>query len=791
MRVPKHQPPAISKSRGNLPPRGSLIHCVGVCGMGMAPLALALREAGWRVSGEDGHWPTEVTQWLRLAGIERLDSNALPEDTALVVYSSAVGADHVSREQATKRDLPVLRRGEALAALVRNRPLVAIVGSHGKTTTTAMLVTAMRASGATFDYIAGGLFADDETPPAQWWGEGMVVAEIDESDGTIGSFTPDISLCVNLDWDHCDRYATPAELSVAFTAFAKRTKQSFLFNQDCQMSRDVFGELKLAASVVSFGVGGDFNLLDVGSGPNVRQTLRLGGRFGAAETSLSAWGQFNAVNATGALAATALIQKGILDLSRTGLESFVGVRRRQTVLWSRGGSTVVEDYAHHPSEIEALLVALRSHNPRRLRVVFQPHRYTRTAQFKGEFAQVLKLADEVILLPVYAASEQPVPGGRVEDLMDSMHALSGGPLVRLVDNQFMAAVEMAAGLESGDLLAFVGAGDIDQVARRVVALLRKRPVAAFDGVGRLEESVEGLLSPETALLFNEPLGSKTTMRVGGAAAVYVEPASTADLQTLIRAARDANLPVYLLGRGSNLIVPDDGVHGLVVRLNHAHWRRLVCLGPGRYWVGAGLRLRELSSAACQMGESGFEFLEGIPGTVGGALRMNAGAMDGWMHDLVNEIHSLDHAGNLRVVPRAELHVEYRRCVELEHAIAIGAVLRTQGRADSGAIRECISGLQAQRQVSQPREPSAGCIFKNPPGESAGCLIDELGLKGLRIGGAEVSAVHANFIVNRGEATSADVIALVRRVREEVRARRDIELEPEALLYGRDWTEVLR
>jgi len=208
-------------------------------------------------------------------------------------------------------------------------------------------------------------------------------------------------------------------------------------------------------------------------------------------------------------------------------------------------------------------------------------------------------------------------------------------------------------------------------------------------------------------------------------------------------------------------------------------------------VGAGLRLRELCSAACRMGESGFEFLEGIPGTVGGALRMNAGAMEGWMYDLVEEIHLLDRDGKLRVIPRADLRVEYRRCVELEEAIAIGAVLRAQGRAAAQAIRERISGFQTQRLNSQPREPSAGCMFKNPPGDSAGRLIDELGLKGLRVGGAQVSAVHANFIVNCGGATSADVIALVRRVREEVRKQRAIELEPEALLYGRDWTEVLQ
>lgn len=757
----------------------------------MAPLALALGEAGWRVTGEDKNWPAEVALWLQWAGVERIDSNTVPEDAALVVYSTAVGAEHVSRKHALNRGIPTLRRGEALAALVGGRPLVAVVGSHGKTTTTAMLVAALRTAGVSFDYVGGGLFADAETPPAQWQGEGLVIAEIDESDGTIGAFAPVITLCVNLDWDHCDRYTTPAEMNAAFAALAARTNRTVLYHKACRTSDEVLGNSGTAASVVSFGFGGEFALLDAVGTADARQTLQLGGRFGHAKTAVAAWGRFNAINAAGALAATALIAGRSFDPARSGLETFVGVHRRQAILWSSDEVTVVEDYAHHPAEIEALLTALRAQHPQRLYVVFQPHRYTRTAQFKSGFARVLRSADQLVLLPVYPAGEQPVSGGQSEDLWNELQTLSNDRPTQLLKDPIATAQQIAAGVQVGDLLAFVGAGDIDQVARAVVALLRGNVGPATGAMKRFRSLVETALAPETSVRFDEPLGSKTTMRVGGAAAVYAEPANTADLQMLIRAAREVGLPVYLLGRGSNLIVPDDGVRGLVVRLNHAHWRRLVCLGPGRYWVGAGLRLRELCSSACRMGEGGFEFLEGIPGTVGGALRMNAGAMEGWMYDLVDELHLLDLDGQLRMIPRADLRVEYRRCVELEQAIAIGAIVRARGRAGPHAIRDRMATFQAQRLHSQPREPSAGCVFKNPPGDSAGRLIDELGLKGLRIGGAEISAVHANFIVNRGGATSADVIALVRRVREEVRTRRGIELEPEALLYGRDWMEVLQ
>jgi UDP-N-acetylenolpyruvoylglucosamine reductase len=207
-------------------------------------------------------------------------------------------------------------------------------------------------------------------------------------------------------------------------------------------------------------------------------------------------------------------------------------------------------------------------------------------------------------------------------------------------------------------------------------------------------------------------------------------------------------------------------------------------------VGAGLRLKNLCGLAVKAGLAGFEFLEGIPGNVGGALRMNAGAMGGWMFDVVEEVSMISHAGAIRTLRRDAMHVDYRHCAELEHEIAIGAVLKPASASQADAIARQIDVYKDKRQKSQPREPSAGCIFKNPPGDSAGRLIDVAGLKGERIGDAEVSVVHANFIVNRGRATSEDVIALVRRVRARVEATQGVRLEPEVLLYGRTWREVL-
>jgi UDP-N-acetylenolpyruvoylglucosamine reductase len=240
----------------------------------------------------------------------------------------------------------------------------------------------------------------------------------------------------------------------------------------------------------------------------------------------------------------------------------------------------------------------------------------------------------------------------------------------------------------------------------------------------------------------------------------------------------------------NLLVPDDGVDGLVISLGHPNWQAFEPQADGRVWAGAGLRLKNLCGLATKAGLSGFEFMEGIPASLGGALRMNAGAMGGWTFDVVDEVHLMTLAGERRVLKREEMHYDYRHCTELETAVALGAFLRPKSTAESAGIKSQIESYQKKRQESQPREPSAGCIFKNPAGTSAGRVIDETGLKGERVGDAEVSPLHANFIVNRGHATSADIIELVRRVRSRVKGAKGIDLQPEVMLFGRDWKDVL-
>ncbi|MES1168195.1 MAG: FAD-binding protein, partial [Oleiharenicola lentus] len=270
-------------------------------------------------------------------------------------------------------------------------------------------------------------------------------------------------------------------------------------------------------------------------------------------------------------------------------------------------------------------------------VVFQPHRYTRTAQFKAEFAAALAGADSLFLMDVYAASESPVAGGTTADIYAELKKSGAADHVTYLpgnDAGLLKALEGA--LQAGDTLAFVGAGDIEQTARQFVARRKQleQREAAWESFLTI---VRAKLSPETKLVEREILAAKTTMRVGGPARVYAEPASAEDLSHLLIEASRQQLPILMLGRGSNLIIPDEGVDDLVISLAHPNWQKFEPQADGRIWVGAGLRLKNLCGLAIKGGFKGFEFLEGIPGNVGGALRMNAGAMGGWMFDVVDEV----------------------------------------------------------------------------------------------------------------------------------------------------------
>lgn len=289
------------------------------------------------------------------------------------------------------------------------------------------------------------------------------------------------------------------------------------------------------------------------------------------------------------------------------------------------------------------------------------------------------------------------------------------------------------------------------------------------------------VSQATVIRRDEPLAKHTTMRVGGPADVYVEAASEQDLAVVLAYCHESGRQFYVLGRGSNLLVKDGGFPGVVICLAHAHFSRIEVTGE-RLNCGAGARLKAVATEARVKGLAGLEFMEGIPGSVGGALRMNAGAMGGSIFDVVESVRLMSFDGIAHERAARELGATYRRCPTLATHIALSAVLRGEP-GPSEAIGQRMNEYSRKRWQSQPAAPSAGCMFKNPASIPAGRLIDELGLKGTRVGGAAVSSEHGNFIVNDGTATARDVLELIEIIRQRARVERGIELETEVEVVG--------
>lgn len=301
-------------------------------------------------------------------------------------------------------------------------------------------------------------------------------------------------------------------------------------------------------------------------------------------------------------------------------------------------------------------------------------------------------------------------------------------------------------------------------------------------IDALQEQVRG------RVLLNAPMAQLTTIKVGGPADILVYPADRDDLACLLRILREGEVPLFVLGNGSNLVVRDAGIRGAVVSLAEG-FKALERLETTDDRVliraEAGVTLRWLSRWSVDQGIGGLEALFGIPGTIGGAVAMNAGSWGVEISDHLVELEMMDPQGTVITAPRESLTFGYRSFELPDGHIILSAVLWGEPR-DGQAVKLATQEYGIKRRAAQPLQDwSAGSIFKNPPGKSAGNLIDGCGLKGVKVGDAEVSRAHANFIVNTGMATAAQVVALIGMIQERVHVKFQIRLEPEVRIVG-DW-----
>lgn len=281
---------------------------------------------------------------------------------------------------------------------------------------------------------------------------------------------------------------------------------------------------------------------------------------------------------------------------------------------------------------------------------------------------------------------------------------------------------------------------------------------------------------------DEPMKKHTTFRIGGPADYYLCPHSVEEVKGAVHICRERGIPFFILGNGSNLLVSDKGYRGAVIQI----WKNMnsVRTEGTQIFAQSGALLSQAAAEALRQGLTGMEFAAGIPGTLGGAVFMNAGAYGGEMKDILKEAQVMDQEGNVRILSKEELELGYRTSIVRKKGYIVLSAVLELSRGDREQIKQCMEELKEKRVTKQPLEmPSAGSTFKRPEGYFAGKLIMDAGLRGFCVGGAQVSEKHCGFVVNRGDATASDVVNLIKTVQEQVRERFGVELETEVRFLG--------
>jgi UDP-N-acetylmuramate--alanine ligase len=444
-------------------------HFIGIGGIGMSGIAEILLSMGMKVSGSDLR-RGPVTDRLASLGATIHEGHQAGNiaSATVVVTSSAVSATNPEVLEAQARKIPVIQRAEMLAELMRLKYGIAIAGMHGKTTTTSMVASVLSAGGLDPTVVVGGR-VDALGSNARLGTTQYLVAEADESDRSFLKLSPILAVVTNLDREHMDCYQNMADVERAFLDFMN--KVPFYGAVTACLDDPLLAAIlpRARRRVFTYGTAAeaDFRLefLVAGSGRFAPfRVITKQGPLGPFELHVP--GRHNVLNATAAVAIACQLEVPVEKIAE-GLNNFRGVDRRFQQRGQARGVTVVDDYGHHPTEIRATLAAARECGHKRVFVVFQPHRYTRTLDLLEEFGGAFRDADIVVVLPIYAASEEPIPGVTAERLVEKI----AGPKARFAADFTAAVAAVAAELREGDLILTLGAGNVSQLAPQILAAL--------------------------------------------------------------------------------------------------------------------------------------------------------------------------------------------------------------------------------------------------------------------------------------------------------------------------------
>ena len=669
-------------------------HFLGIGGVGMAGVAFLLKNQGRAVSGCD-LYSTPRTRWLEANGIPvaiRHDAAHVTPAVNELIITPAVPPDNPELAAARAAGITVRSRGEVLASLVNATDGVAVCGTHGKTTTATFITRLLQNLGATPSWCIGG---ETGTMPVAGVGTGSLVVEADESDGTLALYHPHTLVLNAVDFDHLEHFNSKEDYFNCYRTAIRQTTGPVIVCADHPQALALVQEAR-SENIITFGFTPDAQV-NADNWPDI-----------------PVLGRHNVANALAAIA-VALSRGFTREQIAAALPNAVAAlpdRRFEMVAESRG-VRVYTDYAHHPAELKCAIDMARALRPTRLRVLFQPHRYSRTKALCDEFPPACDAADEVVLAPVYPAFEAPILGGDIADLYAAFrtHRTSANNLLlaRSLDEGWRHLFLTA---RPGDIIMLLGAGDIVNL------------------VPRAKDEVSNASFAERSWT---PLAPHSFFRTGGKTCGGGER--------------------IVVGMGSNTWFSDCATDIEIVQV------------PSN-------RSASRPGATLLADHPELAFMAGIPGTIGGWTKMNAGAFGDSFGNHIESVEVELDDGSMRTIPASECGFAYRK--SNIQGLITDVTLKPAAAEEPPRTRP--ADYLARRKHFPPR--TCGSVFKNPPEAPAGKLLEETECKSLRVGGASVWQEHANVIVAGEGCTSSDILALARIMASHVRERFGITLEPE-------------
>ena len=707
----------------------------------MSALAHLMLQKGIEVTGSD----IDINKSVRMlqksgAEINIGHTEYVPEGIDLLVYSAAVSEDNPELTEARSRGIKTIKRGRFLADVAAfYETVISVAGSHGKTTVTSMIAHTFRMCGKNPDYVIGGSPAGGMPAAASGSGK-YFITEADESDRSLSMLDSTIGIVINVEDDHSWSAGGKDKLFQAFKDFARQSKK--LIYGTGEIADDIFSE----------------------------HAEKYAMDFGKDRVEVPQPGKHNAFNAAVALHAAELCG---IDSSHAKLvlSTFQGVSRRCTIHSQGSDHLIIEDYAHHPTELKCFLETLdESYSDYEKVIIFQPHRFERVENYGKDFAELLKNYEKVFITPPFAAWNKDKEHS-TQKLAEEAGAIyfEGGNWEDLAN-----AVIKKSHCDKPTVYAVIGAASVE----RVIPYLRN--------LIRLAELKK--INPELELDTNLSWGDLTTLSIGSHNPLVATPVSEKQLKELLSYTHKNNITCLPLGCGSNMVGGDEAYNGIIIRMKNGIFSEMK-IEDNIITAGAGVRLSRFVNTLAENEIGGAEALIAIPGSIGGALRMNAGAQDIETGDIVEEIHGVHLNGKKYVATRSEIDWWYRGSSIPIDLIITKARFRLQ-KVDKTEAKEKIELTRSFRKTTQPGGKNPGCAFRNPGNDSAGRLIDRYGLKNLTIGSCSVSDIHANFMVNTGGASEEDYARLLETVQSKIFDECGIVLKNEVVFStGREITTV--